>query len=70
MSGAGYTVPGTPIHHATVITRRGDRRLMGHAGERRNLCGAEPTLSDLLVRDFLRPVLGVRCPACVKAVSA
>jgi len=40
--------------HATVITRRGSRRIMGRPGERANLCGAPPGIYDMVAEDFCR----------------
>ena len=51
-------------NHATVVTRRSDRRIMGHLGERRQLCGGEPTDRDVHYRDAKRHPEWVTCRAC------
>lgn len=58
------------LYHATTITRRADRRIMGGPGARENVCGAALTDKDMLVRDFMRAggfafASGeTACPAC------
>ena len=42
------------VPHVTVVTVRGSRRTMSAPGQRRNLCGAALTDSDLLYADAKR----------------
>jgi hypothetical protein len=56
-----------PISHATIVTKRADRRIMGGSGVRVNLCGAAPTIYDVLIRNFQR--LAHPCPECARLVS-
>jgi len=69
----------TPIlYHATRITRRADRRIMGGPGARENLCGADLTDGDMSVTEFrgcakvnwTRESNGATaCPACRELVT-
>jgi len=61
--------------HVTVVTVWGSRRIMGRSGQRRNLCGAEPTLNDQPIKDARRMKAAERaewitCARCLELLEA
>ncbi len=75
---AAGAAPPALLFHATVVTRRGGRRINSAVGERRQLCGAAPTDRDMvpsvfrlsLEQAWASPVGAVPCPSCSAQVTA